>query len=286
MFRMASSRREARLGTARYEEQCAACAERSEELGYEGLAIFANTVKAILGQFADYQDQGRGAERDYHQRVCYGDRFKRARSRGELGMRRQIMRFGNVQVKWIYVYKFLVEPGPNEWICTLGSGSRGARVPREYRAAFVRRAKTLQKAIYPRLLLFLRTKTAILPIPTPSPRPASAPPEKSVNFPQLSSDESDNYNGAGSAPKRGRPNSSSNYKKEDPGSPSRSPRKSYRLDNERPERDVRSLETKYKQLLRKKKPTGDAKFPPDVKHGHRIEDLINQRADTRELNDS
>ncbi|KAJ6529398.1 hypothetical protein B0H19DRAFT_532533 [Mycena capillaripes] len=57
-------------------------------------------------------------------------------------------------------------------------------------------------------------------------------------------------------------------------------------DNERPERDVKSLETKYKQLLKKKKPTGDGDCPPDVKLAHHVDTLINQRADTCELSDS
>ncbi|KAJ6527142.1 hypothetical protein B0H19DRAFT_1385536 [Mycena capillaripes] len=58
------------------------------------------------------------------------------------------------------------------------------------------------------------------------------------------------------------------------------------IENERPERDVKSLETKYRQLLRKKKPTGEGHCPSDVKRAHQIEALINQKADTRELSDS
>ncbi|KAF7371594.1 hypothetical protein MVEN_00014800 [Mycena venus] len=54
----------------------------------------------------------------------------------------------------------------------------------------------------------------------------------------------------------------------------------------RPERDVKSLETKYKLLLKTKKPTGDAHCPPEIKRAHHIEGLINHRADTRELSDS
>ncbi|KAJ6563294.1 hypothetical protein DFH09DRAFT_1082355 [Mycena vulgaris] len=56
--------------------------------------------------------------------------------------------------------------------------------------------------------------------------------------------------------------------------------------NDRPLRPGKSLENKYKQMLRTKKPTGNATCPPDIKRAHRIEDQINQRAGTRELNDS
>ncbi|KAJ7349864.1 hypothetical protein DFH08DRAFT_958811 [Mycena albidolilacea] len=54
----------------------------------------------------------------------------------------------------------------------------------------------------------------------------------------------------------------------------------------RPERDEKSLESKYKLLLKAKKPTGDAACPPEVKRAHRIEHLINTRAGTRELSDN
>jgi hypothetical protein len=73
----------------------------------------------------------------------------------------------------------------------------------------------------------------------------------------------------------------------------------------RPERDEKSLESKYKlvrcdstssilitycvhvrQLLKAKKPTGDAACPPEVKRAHRIEHLINTCAGTRELSDN
>ncbi|KAJ7147904.1 hypothetical protein C8R43DRAFT_844434, partial [Mycena crocata] len=46
------------------------------------------------------------------------------------------------------------------------------------------------------------------------------------------------------------------------------------------------LDNKYKQLIRTKKPTGDAYCPPDVKRAHRLEASINERAATCELNDS
>ncbi|KAJ6561938.1 hypothetical protein B0H19DRAFT_943801, partial [Mycena capillaripes] len=54
----------------------------------------------------------------------------------------------------------------------------------------------------------------------------------------------------------------------------------------RPVRELKSLEGKYKQLLKSKKPTGDPDCPPEVKRAHRIELKINNRIDTRELSDS
>ncbi|KAJ7122050.1 hypothetical protein C8R43DRAFT_1136322 [Mycena crocata] len=56
--------------------------------------------------------------------------------------------------------------------------------------------------------------------------------------------------------------------------------------NGRPERGGQSLENKYKQLIRTKKPTGDAYCPPDIKHAHRLKASIKERAATHELNDS
>ncbi|KAJ7663702.1 hypothetical protein DFH06DRAFT_1128088 [Mycena polygramma] len=53
----------------------------------------------------------------------------------------------------------------------------------------------------------------------------------------------------------------------------------------RPERDVKSLEAKYKQLLKTKKPTGNGQRPPEITRAHEIEAKINNRADTRELSD-
>ncbi|KAG6848520.1 hypothetical protein H0H93_016318 [Arthromyces matolae] len=53
----------------------------------------------------------------------------------------------------------------------------------------------------------------------------------------------------------------------------------------RPERTSKSLETKYKQLLKTSMPTGDAYCPPEVKRAHHIEALINERACTRDLDD-
>jgi len=69
-----------------------------------------------------------------------------------------------------------------------------------------------------------------------------------------------------------------------------------------PERALKSLETKYKQvgphisssiyyswcfqLVKVTKPTGDAFCPPDVKRAHRIKQLINERACTRDISES
>ncbi|KAJ6479693.1 hypothetical protein C8R45DRAFT_1005805 [Mycena sanguinolenta] len=52
------------------------------------------------------------------------------------------------------------------------------------------------------------------------------------------------------------------------------------------ERPPKVLENKFKQYLRQKKPTGSAACPPEVKRAHEIEELINQRVGTRELSDS
>ncbi|KAF7344772.1 hypothetical protein MVEN_01638200 [Mycena venus] len=103
--------------------------------------------------------------------------------------------------------------------------------------------------------------------------------------------------------KRGRPQGSANYGKEDV-------RKMFDLiaellpvgqkgwkeverrynkwakQNGRAERPPKALENKYKQYLRQKKPTGSGSCPPEVKRAHEIEDLINQRVGTRELSDS
>ncbi|KAJ7726660.1 hypothetical protein B0H14DRAFT_2641048 [Mycena olivaceomarginata] len=60
----------------------------------------------------------------------------------------------------------------------------------------------------------------------------------------------------------------------------------YALANNKSERDIKSLQTKYNQILRKKKPTGRAACPPEIKRAHHIEGLIDQRANTRVLSDS
>ncbi|KAJ7716783.1 hypothetical protein B0H16DRAFT_1741001 [Mycena metata] len=56
--------------------------------------------------------------------------------------------------------------------------------------------------------------------------------------------------------------------------------------NGEPERPGKSVENWYKHLLKHKKPTGDPHCPDEVKRAHRIEALINQSVDTRELSDS
>ncbi|KAJ8588986.1 hypothetical protein M405DRAFT_881852 [Rhizopogon salebrosus TDB-379] len=56
--------------------------------------------------------------------------------------------------------------------------------------------------------------------------------------------------------------------------------------NGRPERKVTSLETKFKQLVKTTKPTGNGVCPPEVKRAHQIDGLINERAGTRDLNDT
>ncbi|CAA7263351.1 unnamed protein product [Cyclocybe aegerita] len=56
--------------------------------------------------------------------------------------------------------------------------------------------------------------------------------------------------------------------------------------NDAAERTLKSLETKFKQLVKTTKPTGDAYCPPDVKQAHKIDGRINERAATRDLNDS
>ncbi|KAJ7031407.1 hypothetical protein C8F04DRAFT_1363935, partial [Mycena alexandri] len=53
-----------------------------------------------------------------------------------------------------------------------------------------------------------------------------------------------------------------------------------------PERPGKSVESRYKTLLKYKKPTGNPHCPGEVKRAHRIEVMINQHVDTRELSDS
>ncbi|KAJ7325830.1 hypothetical protein DFH08DRAFT_710935, partial [Mycena albidolilacea] len=118
------------------------------------------------------------------------------------------------------------------------------------------------------------------------------------------SSDSDNGGSDGEhTPKRGRCKGSSNFSKEDVTKLLDSVEKHLPLGQKgwkavqsdfgkwasgsgRPECDVKSLETKYKLLLKTKKPTGDAYCPPEIKRAHPIEGLINHRADTRELSDS
>ncbi|KAJ7713091.1 hypothetical protein B0H16DRAFT_1341737 [Mycena metata] len=53
----------------------------------------------------------------------------------------------------------------------------------------------------------------------------------------------------------------------------------------RPTRDEKSLQAKYKGLLRSKKPTGSGRCPPEIKRALRIKQLISERAGTREVSD-
>ncbi|KAJ7311579.1 hypothetical protein DFH08DRAFT_822685 [Mycena albidolilacea] len=55
--------------------------------------------------------------------------------------------------------------------------------------------------------------------------------------------------------------------------------------SDRPQRDGRAIEAKYKTLLKTKKPTGDTNCPPEIKRAHQIETLINEKADTHEISD-
>ncbi|EDR02255.1 uncharacterized protein LACBIDRAFT_332618 [Laccaria bicolor S238N-H82] len=56
-------------------------------------------------------------------------------------------------------------------------------------------------------------------------------------------------------------------------------------ENSRPVRTAKSLEAKFKQFVRTTKPTGDAECPPHIERAHFIEDQINEKAGTRELDD-
>ncbi|KAF8162160.1 hypothetical protein K438DRAFT_2070138 [Mycena galopus ATCC 62051] len=51
------------------------------------------------------------------------------------------------------------------------------------------------------------------------------------------------------------------------------------------ERAGSSLKTKYQLYTKQKKPTGEGECPPEVKRTHEIEDLINTKAGTRDLDD-
>ncbi|KDR69193.1 hypothetical protein GALMADRAFT_215218 [Galerina marginata CBS 339.88] len=56
-------------------------------------------------------------------------------------------------------------------------------------------------------------------------------------------------------------------------------------ENDRPVRTSKSLEAKFKQLVKTTKPTGDAEMPDYVQQAHEIEDAINEKAGTRDLDD-
>lgn len=53
----------------------------------------------------------------------------------------------------------------------------------------------------------------------------------------------------------------------------------------RPARTAKSLELKYKQLVKTKKPTGDAEVPDYIELAWEIEDLMNEKAGTRDIDD-
>ncbi|KAG6917547.1 hypothetical protein DXG01_002184 [Tephrocybe rancida] len=55
--------------------------------------------------------------------------------------------------------------------------------------------------------------------------------------------------------------------------------------HKRLDRTVKSLETKYKQLVKTTMPTGDGYCPPEVKRAHTVEALINEHVCTRDLDD-
>ncbi|KAG1852889.1 hypothetical protein DFJ58DRAFT_661033 [Suillus subalutaceus] len=56
--------------------------------------------------------------------------------------------------------------------------------------------------------------------------------------------------------------------------------------NGRPHRKATLLETKFKQFVKTTKPTGDGVCPPDVTRAHELDARINERAGTRDLNNS
>ncbi|KAG6815925.1 hypothetical protein H0H93_008787 [Arthromyces matolae] len=56
-------------------------------------------------------------------------------------------------------------------------------------------------------------------------------------------------------------------------------------ENGRPVRTAKSLEAKFKQLVKTSKPTGDAECPPSIERAHAIENSINEKAGTRDLDD-
>ncbi|KAJ7305523.1 hypothetical protein DFH08DRAFT_825024 [Mycena albidolilacea] len=151
----------------------------------------------------------------------------------------------------------------------------------------------------------LTTTTWILPTHTLSPRPVLAiqhqrsggshrkGKDPKGNKCQHSSDSDNGSSDGEHAPKRGRRKGSSNFSKEDVTKLLDSVEKHLPLGQKgwkamqsdfgkwasglgRPERD----------LLKTKKPTGDAHCPPEIKRAHHIEGLINHRADTRELSNS
>ncbi|KAK0489863.1 hypothetical protein EDD18DRAFT_1359204 [Armillaria luteobubalina] len=57
-------------------------------------------------------------------------------------------------------------------------------------------------------------------------------------------------------------------------------------ENGHPTRAAKSLEAKFKQLVKTSKLTGDAECPPHVERAHEIEDLMNDKAGSRDLDDN
>ncbi|KAJ7739510.1 hypothetical protein B0H16DRAFT_1465171 [Mycena metata] len=56
--------------------------------------------------------------------------------------------------------------------------------------------------------------------------------------------------------------------------------------NNRPKRDVKSLEQKDKGFLKQKKPTGEGVCPPEIKRAHKIEAMINNAVGARDVSDA
>ncbi|KAF8873371.1 hypothetical protein CPB84DRAFT_1854068 [Gymnopilus junonius] len=54
-------------------------------------------------------------------------------------------------------------------------------------------------------------------------------------------------------------------------------------ENECPTQTAKSLELKFKQLIKTSKPTGDAECPPHVLRAHEIDELMNEKAGSRDL---
>ncbi|KAG1800913.1 uncharacterized protein HD556DRAFT_1438914 [Suillus plorans] len=55
--------------------------------------------------------------------------------------------------------------------------------------------------------------------------------------------------------------------------------------HDRPTCPAKSLELKFKQLVRTTKPTGDAECPPHIERAHKIDFCMNEKAGTRDLDD-
>ncbi|KAK2459528.1 hypothetical protein APHAL10511_008470, partial [Amanita phalloides] len=60
---------------------------------------------------------------------------------------------------------------------------------------------------------------------------------------------------------------------------------SWSQENGCPSRTPKSLELKFKQILKTSKPTGDAECPPHVECAHEINELMNQKVGSRDLDD-